>query len=263
MSDVAVGNNCLLGRGELYFDRFDTNFARTGERFVGNVTSFGIQPTDTLAEKYSSAEASSPLLVRVNTRRLIEMTAVLDEYTKENLALAFMGDNSTFAQGSTTVSTVNQGVTNPDNWYQIKTSGGVRVRAVSGVVVNRVLPSPLLLVLNTDYKVDAVRGRIYIIPTSPNVSVGMTVTVSCSGAVTSIPTVRAGVSSFIRGFVRFVGKPASGPVWEVEAWDVSISSDSIVGFITDQDFGNMTLKGAVLADLVNNPTEPYFRAYAL
>ena len=35
MSEVVNGNNILLGRGKIYFDRFDSSGARTGELFLG------------------------------------------------------------------------------------------------------------------------------------------------------------------------------------------------------------------------------------
>lgn len=268
MPDVAVGDRCLLGRGELYFDRFDSNNLPTGELFLGNVTSFTILPTDTLAEKYSSAEPSSPLLVRVNVRRLVEMTATLDEYSKENLALAFMGDNVDLLQTTQTRTQQNQGAMKKDRWFQVKdtAASNIPVRGITAVTVRRVTPTISAAVVNVDYKIDVPRARIYFMPTSAVFADGnqWDITYTSSTIVAgSIPTVRGGVNSFVKGFVRFVGRPASGPTWEIEAWTVSINPDSAVPFITDQDFGNFNLKGAVLADLVNHPSEPFFRAISL
>ena len=45
MPEVVNGNNILLGRGKIYFDRFDANGARTGELFLGNCPTFEITPT--------------------------------------------------------------------------------------------------------------------------------------------------------------------------------------------------------------------------
>ena len=40
MPEVVNGNNILLGRGKIYFDRFDATGARTGELFLGNCPTF-------------------------------------------------------------------------------------------------------------------------------------------------------------------------------------------------------------------------------
>jgi hypothetical protein len=42
MPESVNGNNILLGRGKIYFDRFDTNGARTDELFLGNCPTFEI-----------------------------------------------------------------------------------------------------------------------------------------------------------------------------------------------------------------------------
>lgn len=248
MAEEASGTNVMLGKGKVYFDRLDSSGDSTGERFLGNCTTFELSTSDELRDMYSSAEQSSPLLKSVNVRRTQEFNITLNEFTQENMALALMGDVSALAQGASSVTDevktyVSQGV-----YYQ------TTYRNISAVVVE---PSGggAAWVLNTDYTVDATTGRIYVI-----VGGGIVADFQVDytyGADTSV-TVRSGVDNLIEGFIRFIGDPAAGPVWECEIWKVSISPEGAVGFISD-DYAEFTLKGKVLADSTNHADEPYFR----
>ena len=256
MSDTVQAGNLLLGRGEVYFDRFDANGLATGERFLGNCTTFEVSNNDDVREKYSSAEASSPLVKRINTRRTMELSIALNEFNKENVALAFMGAEATLSQssGSFTSGSPDNITARLDRWVPLQK------RSVSSVVVKNSAQT-VTYVLNTDYKVDAVAGRLYFVAGGA-ITDAQALKVEYSYAVVSLPKVQAGVSSFIEGKVRFVGKPATGPTWEVEVWKVSVSPEGALSLIGD-DFAEFTLKAAVLADTSGHPTEPYFAAYKL
>lgn len=260
------GDLLLLGRGKVYFDRFTTAGAKTGERFVGNCTRLEVTTTDELREKYSSATNDSPLMKSVNVRRTIEFALTLDEFDIENVALALMGDDGDFLQaagGPITDESVT--VVKTGRYYQL---GGPAApagdkRAVTSVVVTDD-PMTTTYTLGTDYDEDLVRGRIYIIPGGGiSDGDGLLVDYSYSAKVAGdIPQINAGAGTTIEGYLRFVGDPAAGPVYEAQIWKISISPDGAVGLISD-DFGEFPLKGKVLDDSVNHPSEPLYRLLKL
>ena len=98
MPEVVNGNNILLGRGKIYFDRFDATGARTGELFLGNCPTFEITPTSEDIKKYSSADKAADLIASDVLRTTLALRIVGDEFSKENLAMALFGDTATLAQ---------------------------------------------------------------------------------------------------------------------------------------------------------------------
>ncbi len=266
--DTVNPADLYLGRGEVYFDRFDASGLRTGERFLGNCTVFEITTNDELREKYSSAEATSPLLKQVNIRRTPEIAIVLDEFNTDVLELIFMGTAKNIAQtGASRANYVPPTArVKKGRWFPLEDPDGTVRRGtvaqpLSAIVVTGPASTPTY-VLNTDYKVDLVSGRIYVIPAgaiadAASLEVDFTYP-TLSG--TMLPYVEAGTSSFIEGFVRFKGKQAAGPSMEVEVWKASLTPDGAVPFIGD-DFAEYRIRGRVLADTVGHPTEPHYRVY--
>jgi hypothetical protein len=246
------GDNLLLGKGKVYFDRFDDGDP-TGERFLGNCTSLEMSHTDELKEKYSSCSPSSPLLKSVNIRRTMEFTLVLDEFSKENVALALMGTNTVLAQGAGGPVSPHQDVVGVKQgcFYDLGK------RNIKSVAVKKSGGTPTYVV-DEDYTVDAVSGRIYIVPAG-DITDGYDLEVTYSWDADTSPVIRAGVSNVIEGFLRFIGDPACGPAYEVQVWKVSVTRDGAIGLISD-DYANFTLKGKVLDDSVNHEDEPYFLA---
>lgn len=251
MPETANGANLLLGKGKVYFDRFTSAGVATGERFLGNCEKVEITTTDELREKHSSAEAASPLLKSVNVRRTTELSIQLGEFTKENVALALMGEVSALAQtaggpvSAQEIEGVQQGCYYPVGKRKIKS---VTVTGPSGTPTYDV---------DDDYTVDAVSGRIYIVEGGAITS-GSDIEVTYSYDADSSPYVKGGVTNVIEGMLRFIGDPAAGPALEVEIWKVSITPDGAIALISD-DFADFPLKGKVLADSVNHPDEPYYR----
>lgn len=253
MATEASGDNVMLGRGKVYFDRLNDSGVGVGERFLGNCTTFEISTSDELREKYSSAEQSAPLLKRVNVRRTQEINITLDEFTKENLALALMGDNSALAQGSGSVSTAEVFTVQTGMWYKLE------FRNVdTGTVVVKDATETTTYDITDDYLVDLVTGRIYIVPTGDISDDDVIHVTAYDYSADTTVTVRSGVDNLIEGLVRFIGDPAAGPVFEVEVWKVSMTPEGALGFIGD-DFAEFTLKGSVLAMAEAHPNEPYFR----
>lgn len=254
MGTNADGELLLIGRGKCYFNRRNSDGTYDGERFMGNVVTLEIGTTDDIRERFSSAEASAPLLKRVNVRRVQEMTLTLDHFEKENLALALMGDNAEYTQAVATNAEVTFENVVEDRYYKLPHRNLTAIDSVEVGVTT--------MTLNVDYQVDLVQGRVYIIP-GAGINAGDDVVVTYDApAITAgsgLPTVRSGVSNTVEGSFRFVGDPATGPTWDLEVWSISFNPDGVLGFIQD-DFAEFSIKGAVQADSTNHPTEPFFRA---
>jgi len=262
-SNVVNANNVLLGRGECFFDRFNASGIKTGERFLGTCQTFEIGVEDEVRDKYSAAEASAPLIKSVNVRRTPNINIILDEFDEYNLALAFMGDREDYIVTGAVVANEVPPTTSVKKGHWLQVGGATPRRSISAVAVTGPAGSPTY-VNNTDYIIDATRGRIFIVTAgaiadAAALEIDYTYATFAAGA---LPTVQGGISNFIEGFVRFVGKPATGPVWEIEVWKASLSPDGIIPFIGD-DYASFTIKGKVLADTIAHGANPFFRAYKL
>lgn len=253
MPTTAQGGNLMLAHGEIYFDRYTAAGLKTGERFLGNCTALKITPNVETKEKYDSTTAAGSLLARAITRVTHELAISMDEFSAKNLALMLLGDDDTYTQAATAVvdELLNGGVAVPsaDAWYP------VAGRQITAVTVKVLVATKTI---NTDYLVDAVTGRIYIVkggtivPGTDIVKVSYTPT-ALTGA-TALDRVKASTVGKIEGSLRYIGVPVSGPSWEAQIYKVSFTPDGQLDLIAD-DFGSFGLKGLVLADGIH--TELY------
>lgn len=259
MGIPATGGNLLLGRGNLFFDRWTAAGVKTGWRFLGNVPEFSLNTSDDVREKNSSTEAAAPLLARVVIKRTPEFSIALDEFQLESIALGMMGSAATYSQVNTPVTgevlvasgAVPLGVVK-GNYYK------TAKRGISAVTVKKA-PSTSL-VLGTDYDIlDAETGLIYIKPTGVTLSNGDGVNIDYTPrTITNENKIIGATSTIIDGSILFVPDNASGPKLELEVWHVQVAPDGDISFITD-DFGQMKIKGSVVSDATLHPTEPYYR----
>lgn len=241
--------NLMLGRGKLYFDRFVNNTTtKTGEFDLGNVTAFDLTPKPTIKKKYESMDPSSLLYAQAVTQQDLTLKVTGDEYSLKNLAAALLGTEGTFVQTSTSTITAGALTSLPLNgaWYPT----GYR-----SITVTDVKQGSTVGVLGTDYNVDLVTGRIQIFTTGLFTAATATVWDGSAAAVT-YNTVALSTVGLVEGYLRFIGNPVKGPVYEYEGWHVSFTPSGNLGFIAD-DFGNWTLDGALIADTVNHATEPF------
>jgi hypothetical protein len=250
MPEVVNGNNILLGRGKIYFDRFDATGARTGELFLGNCPTFEITPTSEDIKKYSSADKAADLIASDVLRTTLALRIVGDEFSKENLAMALFGDTATLSQTGSTVT--NEAIANvlQGRYYALSK------RQVSSVTVSGTGGTPVY-VADTDYKVDAVTGRIYIVE-GGGIADDTDIEVDFTYGTIALPTVRGMNQTSVKGYLRFIGDPARGPKYECEIWRASVRADGAIGFISDE-YSSFSLTGDIESDAVNHPNEPHYR----
>lgn len=160
-----MANNYVLGKGRLYFDPWDLDTELpTGERALGNCPGFEISVTSNPLEHFSSEsgiqEKDDEVLLSIVRNAVINC----DNINIDNLGLFIIGGGATLSQSAGSSS--NEGHTvQKDRYYQLGVSASfpVGARNVSAVVVTGTGGTPTY-VAGTDYTLDAVKGRIYIIP---------------------------------------------------------------------------------------------------
>ena len=250
MPEVVNGNNILLGRGKIYFDRLDPGGARTGELFLGNCPTFEITPTSEDIKKYSSADRSADLIASDVLRTTLAVRIVGDEFSKENLAIALFGDTATLSQTGATVT--GEAITEvlQGRYYPLSK------RQVSQVSVSAPGGTPTY-VLGDDYKVDAATGRIYVVEDG-DITDGADLEVDFTFATLALPVIRGMNQTSVKGYLRFIGDPARGPKYECEIWRASLRADGAIGFISDE-YASFTLTGDIESDAALHPGEPHYR----
>lgn len=156
-------NEYTLGKGKLYFDPFDSNGNKTGERPFGNCPGFSLAVSSEQKDHYSSESgiAQKDKSVAVQVDRTGKVTT--DNLSVENLSLFLIGDVSTITQAATPV--VDEAiVVKKGRFYQLGASTGnpQGVRNVSSVVVTN-SAGTTTYVAGTDYVLDATQARIEIL----------------------------------------------------------------------------------------------------
>ena len=82
----------FVGKGKLYFDRWTSANAATGERDLGNAPSFVLTPNVEVLEHFSSRTGIRSKDHEVDVSQSLNVKFSLDEVSVDNLALALYGD---------------------------------------------------------------------------------------------------------------------------------------------------------------------------
>jgi len=250
--EPAVGANYLLGRGNLWIDRWVSG-VKTGKwRFLGNVPKFEFSTEDDVLEKNSSCEATAPLALSIVRKRVVKLAISLDEYRIDNIALNLMGTVGTYSQttGAITGESLTTSVANGD---VVRTAN----RRITALVVKKA-PSTVLT-LGTDYTiVDAESGLIKLITGGALAAGDAVIADYTKGTITAESKVAGGVSTVIDCSLFFVPDPANGPKEEIEVWHAQINNDGALPLITEDDTGQFALTAKVISDAGNHPNEPLY-----
>lgn len=254
MSTSANGALLLLGRGKLYFDRFDSSGAPTGLRFLGDCDKLELTPSVQTKDRFSSSKKAATKLANVVVSQTHTLSIQMLEYDPENVALAFLGDASALSQ---TTSTVTAEALTPAGGVKLGRIYQTAKRNISAVSVKKGATTG---VEGTDFEIeDAGLGLIRILPTSAAFVDSDALTVDYSAGTVTATQVAAGLEAGIDGKLVFVGDPANGPIYDVQFWHVRFTPSGALALITD-DFGAIPLTGEVLDDAKNHPTAPLYLA---
>ncbi len=202
-------NNYTLGRGEMHFGQFGTGTTTPrAERYLGNTPELSFTAEQENLDHYSSDRG-----VRIKDQSVLLQLDysgqfITDNISPENLAMFFLGNNSTVSVTAATAqaftfSNVEQGAT-----YQLGTSDITPSGARN--VSNFVITTPTGCVAGTDYVVDATLGRVTVLEGSTKLTQGLT---SFAGTFDIGASTRKQVisqSKTIEGSLRFIAVNPAG-----------------------------------------------------
>ncbi len=233
-------NTYVFGRGELYVDLFDGNGAKTGERFLGNCPGFTLNIESEQFEHFSSTGGlrKKDLTVTLSVNFNAEINC--DDVSAENLALFLGGSVSTITQSATPV-TNEAIVVNQGRDYQLGASGsnGFGVQNVGSVVVTDVAGTTTY-VLNTDYRLNAAKGRIHILPGGA-ITDGTTIHVDYTPTAGTFTRVASGGTGSQTGAIRFISDNAAGPNRDLYIASASLAPSGELPLITEDELASFTL----------------------
>lgn len=254
---------CLLGAGELWYDRLTQNGQRTGYRHAGNVSQIAVRPAVQKAQITNYQDRDRGLYAEATTQQIVSMVPRFTEYNQHNLALLMAGDPRFYTQAATPVVdevlaaspvkglayftalrepgtiTMTQGMTSlteGDDWEFVEgheAAGLIRLLPDGDVVDGG---DPILI----DYTPGTISGS-------------------------SQPIVDMYTQGAIRCAWAFMPDPVYGPAWEVRWWVGAITPQEISALIGD-DFSQSELLVNLLNDkrgaYGGSASSPYGRAFA-
>lgn len=209
-----VSNEYVLGDGEIYLDPYNTSGNLTGEINIGNVPDF------TISSQFQTEDINAPqgnimvLNDNIITERKYTAELACENMSGVVLSLYLRGSRidqvDPVAANKVSTITVKKGRT-----YQVGTDGThpTGARNISGVVVRT---GATTWVLNTDYTIEPVRGRIYITETS-NIPEDSTISIEFDAPQNSYERVQADSQGTLIVALRFLSANRSGKKRDVFA----------------------------------------------
>lgn len=238
------GNTGFLGCGTVYLNR-RTGGVYQGWQEIGNATKFGIKSNSTLKERKSKACASYGQPVdAVSIPDPSELSIDTDTVNRQNLAMAFLGNDYAVAIAAGTVT---------DEVIIAPVVLGAMMQTAKGNISTVDITDSTggtTYVNGTDYEVvNAAVGLIKVIDGGSITSAESLLIDYANGSVAGT-RITGGTESQINVAIKLVGKNLvddSGVT--VDVWDAIVSPTSEIDFLAD-DFSNIQLTGRIQLDAV-------------
>lgn len=230
--------NLRIGSGILYINRYDANGALTQWRDCGEIDKAELTPNVNTVQKKTNRLGSKAVVAKAVAGLEADLDIELPEWGIKNVALAMLGDDAAFVQNSGTAT-------------DLAISGTVKLGHALNtgklkITVTAVKKASTVLVLGTDYTVDSDSGFIMVLPTSPTLADGDSITWTGTYPAMATRKVEALGTPLITAAFRFVPAADSiGPRAIVDIPKVSVTPGQALSLIND-NYTNISLKGAVL-----------------
>jgi hypothetical protein len=231
--------NIMVGSGEVWFNRKETDGTYKGFRHLGNVSKLEITPTPTIIEKKSSMNAARAVIARAITETKIDVALTLDEFDPKNVALALLGDSAAFTQD------VDAAVADADLGTAHK--GYALDTGFVNITVTAVKKGATTFDEGTDYTVDAVSGLIMVLEGG---TIDEDDALTWDGSVPAIASVavQACSNGHIEGRLRYRSSADQvGPRTMVDIYRLALSPSGAIALIGDA-FAEIPLSGEALSD---------------
>ena len=213
-----MANNYTLGRGKLFFARFNTGtLVPKGERYLGNTPEFSLTIEQEELEHFSSDGGIREKDDSISLEVTRSGSFTTDNIDPENVALFFFGEKSTVADAGASivdepVAAVEQGLYYQRGQSATRPSGARGISedsTATPIVVSSDDTAGTVFVVDTDYTIDLETGRLYIVP-GGNIVDGTSLLVDYTIRASSRSRVISGGTP-IEGAMRFVADNPKGP----------------------------------------------------
>lgn len=199
-----MSNNLVLGRGQVFFDRFaDGTTNRQGERYLGSTAAFSVSGESQELDHYSSEQGLRVLDESVTLQIDLTGTMTVENMTAENVALFFFGDSETASISAATGETEDFTVI-PGHYYQLGMTD-TKPEGVENVDTVAVVLDPVgansTMSEGTDYEVDLQQGFVRVLEGGAATE-GDTIRVTYNIGAQTQSRVKSG-TKLIQGAVRF------------------------------------------------------------
>lgn len=226
----------IIGRGELYFDRFAVGTLKgEGELYLGNTPGFTVSRTVEEVERFTSYGGQQIQIDSLITREVHSADITTDNISMDNLALWFGSEPDTTGQEA--IGTISETITvRKGRWYQLGTT-------VEPFGVRHVEPDLAFTLAGTrieketNFLIDRVEGRFYVLDEAPDLDDGDTLSASFQWRQSfSVDIVDSGKE--VVGSIRYISKNPIGPSISYFFPYVRLKAASQIDFKADdwQDF---------------------------
>jgi hypothetical protein len=249
MPQAPSPENYLYGKGEIFFKPSGED----GYLHLGNCPAFALNVELEKSEHYSSMAGTKEKDLSKVIQKTVKSSITLEELSPANLNLALMG--GAIVETTQAESELDGLEVAVETGRFVPISEG-KIR-LSDVVVTDAATSPTTTYTEgVDYIVSREAGMIMSLPTG-------SITTSCFVTATVNSVTKATISplsqSSVAGELYFVGNPDIGPKWQVRGWNVEISLNGEIPFISE-DIAQITVEAEFQADRASHPSSPFFEA---
>lgn len=258
-----------LGRGKAFFAALSSTGLPEAYRDLGNVVELNISVEKEELDHQSTREGLKVIDKTVVLSQKVTISSlVMDELNFENIAFFFSGESEQQANAAQTgvpTPSGNLTVTEQGRSYDLYegASGqpttdceGARIRDIGAVSIESA--EGTAMVLTTDYTVDSVMGRIFVVDGGA-MDAGdydITIAANASGAA-NVDVMKALTSSATEGAFKFISEnPASDDhQYEWQFHKVKLSAEGDVPLIGDE-WTTLTVSGTAEQNSVADPDSP-------
>jgi hypothetical protein len=253
MANTPSPQNYTLGKGVLYFDKYDSSAGTyEGARDLGNSPEVSINIAPEKLEHFSSRGGLKVKDKSVVSEMNMKISFSLDEPNIENLAMMFMAEQEEVTQAAVTAGTKGIASVKQGRYYDLGARG---ITAESVSVETDPAGTPVVKTEGTDFVIDYVRGRIFIPYTSTIVDADE-IEVSFDAAEQTYTKLKAMQETEIEGRLIFISDNPVGVNYDLTAHRASLTPSGDLSLI-GEDWMNLSYEAEIMKDETGHPDSPY------
>ncbi len=241
----------FLGSGTLYIDRLNDSGVAQGAKIAGATSKFAIKPESEIKEQIGKGRDNrGQVITSATLPGKTNIALTINQLDAENMAMAFLGDVSTFTQTSGSV-TSEVATAHADKYTELAKE------AISNVVVKDDSDTTTYTE-GEDYIVHERLGMIKVL-SSGAIADGAVLHVSYDHAAVTASKIVGGTSPIIRCRLLLDGKNyVNGKNCKVLVYNVRLKPNTEVDFLSD-DFLPLELTG--VCEIPEGKDEPFEITY--